>query len=53
MQELMTMLDNDEVVMIHSCPTLKALEDYMDSQGIDPDDYRMEKIDGGVEVWSA
>ena len=53
MKELMTMLDNDEVVTINSCPTLKALEDYMDSQGIDPDDYRMQKIDGGVEVWRA
>jgi len=53
MQELMTMLNNDEVVTIHSCPTLKALEDYMESQGIDPDDYRMQKIDGGVEVWRA
>ena len=53
MKELMTMLDNDEVVTIKNCPTLKALENYMESQGIDPDDYRMEKIDGGVEVWRA
>jgi len=25
----------------------------MDSQGIDADDYRMEKIDGAVQVWRA
>ena len=53
MRDLMRMLDNDEVVTIHSCPNLKALADYMDSQGIDADDYRMEKIDGAVQVWRA
>jgi len=53
MQELMKMLDNDEVVTIHSRAIIVALADYMESQGINPDDYRMEKIDGGVEVWRA
>ena len=53
MKNLMRMLDNDEVVTIHSCPTLKALEDYMESQGIDAEDYRMEKINGAVQVWRA
>lgn len=49
-------LNNDEVVTIaatHVSRTLKRLEDYMESQGIDPDDYRMARIDNGFEIWRA
>lgn len=53
MQELMKMLDNDEVVTLIGCPAIKALQDYIESQGVDLDDYRMERVDNGVEVWRA
>jgi len=53
MKNLMRMLDNDEVLTFMNRLKLKALADYMEAQGIDADDYRMEKIDGAVQVWRA
>ncbi len=49
----MRMLDNDEVLTFMNRLKLKALADYMDSQGIDAEDYRMEKHDGFIELWRA
>ncbi len=53
MLELMVMLDKDEVIRINNCKDLNDLENYMDYMGIDPDDYRMEKHDGFIELWRA
>jgi len=53
MLELMVMLDKDEVIRINNCKDLNDLADYMDYMRIDPDDYRMQKHDGFIELWRA